>query len=159
MKKVFLKVGLWIRSLFIRKSNCLTSEVSDCKKRNSECSEELAVKENLFDLQTSTTEIKYHSFKNKTLTISTGETFELTEKQVVFYNIIKRLQELNGFASSNAILSYFLKEKYKNLSSEEFHNVVSKSHQKLSAHGKTLKGMFKSGLLERVSRNEYRVKI
>lgn len=185
MKRVFFKLSEWIRSFFSKKSvekaessidNSMDVEVNIAptasasasfinptysenpwnKKSIDELVSEPEINKNALDLNVEEPKMKFNTLKNQTLTINSGETFELTEKQLIFYRIINTLQEI-GEASSQNILWAYLKHKHSNLSHEEV-NEIFKS-QKFSSHNKTLKGMFKSGLLERVSRNEYRVRV
>jgi hypothetical protein len=161
MKKVFLKLGFWIRCFFIKKSEkqIETEKISNDSKVNDNQNDLKEENKLISKIEVEKNGLKFFTTKDKLLCISTGEIFKLTEKQLLFYNIIKKLQELYGFASSKSILTSFLSIKYKNLSDEEYFNILVKSNQKLSIHNKTLKGMFKVGLLEKVSRNQYRVKI
>jgi transglutaminase/protease-like cytokinesis protein 3 len=125
-------------------------------KTDEELIAEPEISKDLLELQDQKVESIYTISKDRALIISSGERFELTEKQLVFYNIIRELQE-KGQASSSNILKAYLNRRFNNLPTLEIENMTRK--QNLSSHGKTLKGMFKSGLLERISRNDYRVKI
>lgn len=200
MKKLFISLGAWIRSFFVKKSkpieieSVLTQRNTEAvcnpyvKKEQEELLSEPQPEENLLDLQESEkVESKVQSrwkpehiktlkqvdlqgtnkheqpsmsfdvSKNKILALSTGETFEVTEKQMLFYDIIKYAQEKQESVSGNLILEEFFRKKFSNLSIPELNKILSK--QTLSSHGKTTKGMFKSGLLIKVARNKYRVKI
>ena len=157
MKKLFFKLGSWVRSFFISKSE-KPIWLEEVLTKKQEENEETTVNENLLDLQQIKQEVKFETKKNKKLTISTGETFELTEKQLLFYNIIKDIQE-KATPLGDLILHNYLIEKYKYMSNIELRQLIQTTKPKLSAHNKTFKGMFKSGLLYRVSRNVYGVKI
>lgn len=167
MKKIFFKLGLWATSfLFNRKSKKEAQLESVLDENKIQEDFENEVNDSAFKNENENTEKEvlknemiFYTKKSKSLFISTGEEFQLTEKQLIFYNIIKGLQGVYGFASSHDILRSFLNEKYGVLSNDEFKDIIAKTNQKLSSHGKTMKGMFKSGLLERISKNKYRVKI
>jgi len=171
MKRVFFKLIEWIRCLFNSNPKSETILNEDLQKKESEnivsenpyvskdyskLTEEPTIDENLLELQNEKSVHKLYSRKDRALTLHSGEIFLLTEKQAIFYKIIKELQQV-GEASSRNILWRYLNQKHRNISDGELETLAKT--QKLSAHNKTLKGMFKSGLLIRISKNEYRVKI
>lgn len=170
MKKLIISLGAWISSFFTKKTYVKpeveyesTDEIKESipeiwrntyvSKNEEELIEEPSISEK--PLQLNPTE--FSTQKNVVLALSSGKTFDVTEKQMLFYNIIKGFQQEKGSATGHEIVDRFIRTKYFYLSNAEL--VKKISQDKLSHHGKTTKGLFKLGILTRIDKNQYKVEI
>lgn len=89
-----------------------------------------------------------------------NEVYQLTEKQFVFYTIIKRLQSENEnkYAHGKQIMLEFHKMKHPEMSLTEIKNNIPAKKLHFTNYGSTTKFLFKSGLLLKVKKNHYQVK-
>lgn len=170
MKKLFISLGAWISSFFTKKTYVKpeveyesTDEIKESipeiwenpyvSKTEEELIEEPSITEK--PLQLNPTE--FSTQKNVVLALSSGKTFDVTEKQLLFYNIIKEFQKEKGSVKGHEIVDKFIRIKYPHLSESELVKKVAQN--KLSHHGKTTKGLFKLGILTRIDKNQYKVEI
>ena len=170
MKKLFVSLGAWISSFFTKKTYVKpeveyesTDEIKESipeiwenpyvSKTEEELIEEPSITEK--PLQLNPTE--FSTQKNVVLALSSGKTLDVTEKQMLFYNIIKEFQQKKGSATGHEIVDKFIRTKYFYLSNAEL--VKKIAQDKLSHHGKTTKGLFKLGILTRIDKNQYKVEI
>jgi len=85
---------------------------------------------------------------------STDTIFCLTEKQFIFYSVIKELTQELGKAKAKDICIRYVGELNKNIPDME----ISEWMFKLSAHNKTMKFLLKSGLVIKLSKGYKAIK-
>jgi len=85
-----------------------------------------------------------------------GTDYLLTEKQLMFYNTIKKYQTENDGIKGWKISYEFVKQKH-NLSDQDLAQ-LPKWKFKLSSHNKTMKYLLSSGIVYRVNGNKFKAK-
>jgi hypothetical protein len=161
MKTQKMKLWQWIRSFFVKKAIEKISIKS--KSESTDYFEEPDWSKLRVHKDFTINEMPEKNFNNhKTFSINiNNKIYKLTEKQFAFYEIIKKLQfnSTSGVVSGRQIMYEFYKVKYPELSLNEIKIKIPANKFHFTNYGSTTKYLYKSGLLIKLKKNEYKVKI
>jgi len=174
MKTQKMTVWQWIKSLFVKKLvelKAVKEQIAvdpelDWDSEQVLYSEEKVKQDPFCKTYTSneipilTTEKKFNNHKNFFVDID-GDIYELTEKQFVFYNIIKNLQSESSLKTVNGrqVMLHFYKTKYPDLSLSEIKSKIPPQKLHFTNYNNTTKYLYKSNILMKIKKNEYRVRV
>lgn len=162
MKTKKQTLGQWFKSLFMKKKvqqDAPKVEITEEEIVNDPFKKEVIQRDYTINEMPLINEKKEFTNSKSFLVKIEGKTHELTEKQYVFYSIIKDLQNLFiGGVNGKIIMLNFYKTIYPDLTHSEIERKIPKSKLQFTNYGSTTKYLYKSGLLIRVKKNQYKVK-
>lgn len=159
MKKVFYTIASWFKSLFAKKQQQVTTDVSvDTVKETIEDKKQILRDFNkdkeehkMVLSQTVRSEKPNKYSKNKYVVHMGDKKFSLTAKQDFFLTEIKILEDVNNDANINDVVIAFLNLKYQNSQM-----TPTQDELKPAYHKKTINYLVKCGAIKSTSKNHYR---
>jgi hypothetical protein len=162
MKTKKQTLGQWFRSLFIKnklQQDAPKVEITEEEIVNDPFKTEASKKDyTINEMPLINTKKEFTNSKSFLVRIE-DKTHDLTEKQFVFYSIIKDLQQVfDQGVNGKIIMLNFYSTIYPDLTHSEIEKKIPKSKLHFTNYGGTTKYLYKSGLLIRVKKNQYKVK-